>query len=570
MNFIFKKSNFFFYYISIIIFLLFTFYISYYYGFIGLVPLDDFVNFNSGYRVLNEDLPFRDYYEITGPVLSLFQSIFFEIFGISWKSFVIHSSLINCLTSYIVYFFFNEQIKNKKVSFFIAIIFSILFYPNNGVPGVDHHAWSFSIIFFLFFYHGLERKNFSFIFFSIIFFLLSFFTKQVPALYFLFLAIIIYLLESYRQRNFIFFSKIFKSIIFFIIIFLFILKINKINIDLIFTQYFLMLINFSGERISNINLYLIKEEISKIYFLFFLIIPLIFFIFKKNLELNDKKKIIISIFFILFSLFYEIHTNNQAMTFALLPIVGGFIYQLQLKFVKIVFLEYLYLLLILLCLFKLVQLNIFFIIFLFIFVLINFYLKKKKVIDKKLNFYLIIYLFFGSFYYFDNNIDSRKYKDIISYKNSNFFDGYNLDIIFNKLKWNIANEVKTSKFIDDQIFKIQFLNSIENNYIFITDLQIYNIILKKKDYSPVKYWATNVSYPSKTNILRTKFEKFFLQKMINNKVKYVILDKSITLFNENLLEFSFLNNCIKNFSEEKYLKLEIYEFSLDCFLNQKI
>ena len=60
------------------------------------------------------------------------------------------------------------------------------------------------------------------------------------------------------------------------------MKMNKIDFNSFFQQYFLMLINFGGERVDKINLNLIKENISQIYFLFFLIIPTLILLFKKT------------------------------------------------------------------------------------------------------------------------------------------------------------------------------------------------------------------------------------------------------------------------------------------------
>ena len=65
------------YYLKVLFLILFSSFISYYYGFKGIIPLDDFVNLNSGYRFYTGDLPFRDYYEVTGPVLN-FAGFFFS------------------------------------------------------------------------------------------------------------------------------------------------------------------------------------------------------------------------------------------------------------------------------------------------------------------------------------------------------------------------------------------------------------------------------------------------------------------------------------------------------------
>ena len=68
------------------------------------------------------------------------------------------------------------------------------------------------------------------------------------------------------------------------------MKVNEIDLNLVFQQYFLMLINFGGDRVDKINLNLIKENISQIYFLVFLIIPTLILLFgKKQISFNEKK-----------------------------------------------------------------------------------------------------------------------------------------------------------------------------------------------------------------------------------------------------------------------------------------
>ena len=92
--------------LSLIVLLLFiSFIVNYYYGHQGLMPLDDLQNFNSGYRVKLGDFPFIDYYSITGPILDIWQSNIYKVFGINWQSFVIHASIMNCLYSLSIFFF---------------------------------------------------------------------------------------------------------------------------------------------------------------------------------------------------------------------------------------------------------------------------------------------------------------------------------------------------------------------------------------------------------------------------------------------------------------------------------
>ena len=556
------------YYLKVLFLILFSFFISYYYGFKGIIPLDDFVNLNSGYRFYTGDLPFRDYYEVTGPVLSILQGFFFKIFGLSWKTFVFNSAIINCLTSLIIFFYFLHISENKNLSFIIAILFSILFYPNNGVPGVDHHAWSLALISLFLFYIGLETNKFVYIFFSLLALFFSFFIKQVPSSYTLILMALLYISQFYKEKKIIHFFKIILTILFIFTSIVLLMKVNEIDLNLVFQQYFLMLINFGGDRVDKINLNLIKENISQIYFLVFLIIPTLILLFgKKQISFNEKKNFLIIFFLILISIFYEIHTNNQAITFALIPIICGLIYLLQNKVKKDNFLNYTYKILIFLCVLKTIQYEIFLIFPITIFLIICFfYFKKIKNYSINLNFLLVIYLLLSSFHYFETNVNSRKYKDVSYEKNVISFDGSKIDKFFLNLNWELNSEASKEVFIKKIRSTISFLEKIDGNYILITDFQFYNLILNNKDFSPVKYWATEISYPSKKNELRKNFEEFFLKKILKNNIEYIIVDQNATLFKENILDFSFLSKCLENKFIKKDLKLEIYKFRFNCFV----
>ena len=556
------------YYLKVLFLILFSFFISYYYGFKGIIPLDDFVNLNSGYRFYTGDLPFRDYYEVTGPVLSILQGFFFKIFGLSWKTFVFNSAIINCLTSLIIFFYFLHISENKNLSFIIAILFSILFYPNNGVPGVDHHAWSLALISLFLFYIGLETNKFVYIFFSLLALFFSFFIKQVPSSYTLILMALLYISQFYKEKKIIHFFKIILTILFIFTSIVLLMKVNEIDLNLVFQQYFLMLINFGGDRVDKINLNLIKENISQIYFLVFLIIPTLILLFgKKQISFNEKKNFLIIFFLILISIFYEIHTNNQAITFALIPIICGLIYLVQNKVKKDNFLNYTYKILIFLCVLKTIQYEIFLIFPITIFLIICFfYLKKIKNYSINLNFLLVIYLLLSSFHYFETNVNSRKYKDVSYEKNVISFDGSKIDKFFLNLNWELNSEASEKVFIKKIRSTISFLEKIDGNYILITDFQFYNLILNNKDFSPVKYWATEISYPSKKNELRKNFEEFFLKKILKNNIEYIIVDQNATLFKENILDFSFLSKCLENKFLKKDLKLEIYKFRFNCFV----
>ena len=298
-----------------------------------------------------------------------------------------------------------------------------------------------------------------------------------------------------------------------------------------------------------------------------MIFPTLILLFKKKqISFKEKKNFLLILFLILICIFYEIHTNNQAITFALIPIICGLIYLSQNEIKEDNFLNYTYKILVFLCVFKIIQYKTFFVFPITIFfVICFFYLKKIGNFSISSNFLLVIYLLLSSFHYFETNVNSRKYKDISYEKNIISFDGSKIDKFFLNLNWKLNSEVSEELFIKKIKSTISFLRELDQNYILITDFQFYNVILDKKDFSPVKYWATEISYPSQKNKLRKSFEEFFFKKILNNNIEYIIVDQNTTLFKESISDFSFLSKCLENKNIKKDLKLEIYKFKFDCF-----
>jgi len=178
-----KKKIFNFFYLIIIA--IFSFSINYYYGFIGINPIDQFTIFNSGYLIKNSNLPFKDYWTTTGPLLDLIQYLFFLIFEINWNAFVLHSSTVNLILATLSYFFFKRIKLRSEYCFIYSIILSILFYPTIGTPFVDYHGYFFSIIFIYFLILAIKYEKNKYWFLLPILFFLSFFSKQTPISYIL-------------------------------------------------------------------------------------------------------------------------------------------------------------------------------------------------------------------------------------------------------------------------------------------------------------------------------------------------------------------------------------------------
>ena len=145
--------------------------------------MDSFHFFDSGYRVLNGDVPFIDYWLVRGLLLDYMQAVFFYIFGINWQSYVLHASLINALITISTFFVLKNFKLKTTYCFLYSLLFSILAYPSSGTPFIDHHSAFFSLlgIYSLLLAINNQRK----IYWVLIpvFLGFAFLSKQVPASY---------------------------------------------------------------------------------------------------------------------------------------------------------------------------------------------------------------------------------------------------------------------------------------------------------------------------------------------------------------------------------------------------
>ena len=90
--------------ILIFFLILFSLLINQYYGNRGVFPVDSFAHFDSGFRVLLGEHPFKDYWVVSGPLLDYIQAIFFYFFGVNWQSYILHASFFNAILTLSTFF----------------------------------------------------------------------------------------------------------------------------------------------------------------------------------------------------------------------------------------------------------------------------------------------------------------------------------------------------------------------------------------------------------------------------------------------------------------------------------
>mgnify|MGYP001463254708 FL=1 len=157
--------------------------VNQYYGNIGVFPIDTFLFFDSGFRFLNDQFAFKDFWTSMGPLLDLIQGIFFKIFGVRWFSYVLHASFFNFLISISTYIILRKFKLEPNYCFFYSLAVALVAYTNSGTPFLDHHSMIFSLIAIYTFILAIEEDKNIYWFLVPLFLFFAFLSKQTPAAY---------------------------------------------------------------------------------------------------------------------------------------------------------------------------------------------------------------------------------------------------------------------------------------------------------------------------------------------------------------------------------------------------
>ena len=301
---------------------LFSFIINFYYSKLGTFPIDTFLHYDSGSRILKSEIPIRDFWIVSGLTTDILQSMFFKIFGINWLAYTFHSSLFNSFISTIAYLFFLGLKITRFKAFIFCISFATLSYTISGTPFVDLHATYFLLVATLLILNNLNTTKKYFWPVIIFFFFLSFFSKQVPAAYAGLFYSIILIFYFILRKNYTSLFINFISIIFFLIFLYFLLRSFEIDIKNFYIQFLDYPRSIGSERLFNFNVSF--ESIFNKYK--FLILPLVLLIYlklKKKDTLEARVSFCIFISFIVVMVFHQLMTKNQIYIYFLVPILFG-------------------------------------------------------------------------------------------------------------------------------------------------------------------------------------------------------------------------------------------------------
>ena len=468
-----------------------SFTINYFYGSIGVLPIDTFAFFDSGFRLNNGDLPFVDYWTISGPFIDILQSIYFSFFGVSWKSYILNGSIINLIITIVSYFFFKNIGLNSEFSFFYGLCVAFLANPSMGTPFPDYYSAFFSLFAIVSFLYGIKNEKKLFLFLVPIFLCIAFFCKQTPAAYIIIFFLFNFLFYFLINKN----LNFLKPIIFGSIISISILSVliwyNKIDINLIITQYFLYPRTIGLSRLSELNL-TFNKAISTFKLIYVVLLPLIF-IFIKNIFV--KKRYFQEKFFF---------TNFNIILFSLLLIFHQW---LTLNFIFIFFL----------------------IPYLCVVLQINF--ENKKILSILLACFCLI----ATTKYHLRFNEGRKMLNLEKVNLSNFHRGENISSKLKGLKW-ITRDYDLNK--DQELERLALFNNIlkneEKKIMFLSNYQFFSATLDKHLHSPNRWYGGIVAHPTKDNPFYYEYLIFNYNLILKNKIEIIVMDKKLGKYHFDL------------------------------------
>ncbi len=462
---------------------LFSFFLNYYYGFLGVNPLDNFTNFNSGFSFLKGKYPFKDFWTATGPSLGIFQSFFFKILGFSWKSYVIHASIFNSIIAISLFLFLLKIGLNKYISFLYSILFSVIFYPPVGTPFVDHHSMFFTYLTFFIIVYSLNENKPNLFAFIPIFFLLGLFSKQTPIGYFF---ILISPVVIYKLTNIKIFYSLLIGLLISILLFYFYINFTNIKLIDIYYQYFLSTSEVGSYRLNNssFSFYDVFHRYRFIHLslILFIVLAIKYENFNQIFKISKFQLIYLVLSINFTMIFHQLLSMNQAFILSLIFLNLG----LSLR-------------------------------------LINF--DRKRILNNKFLIFLILFSLYICFKYHFKFNETRRFNDLAySNKLQNIDSGKYFPSLKN-LNWftNYNNDPK--KEIENLKQAYDALKKEKKKYALITDYQFLSLELGIYGNFPLKWFHENVSFPNMKSEDNKKaqlaFSNFFIKKLKVNQIEEI-------------------------------------------------
>ena len=482
--------------IAPLVIFIFSLSINQYFGNRGVFPIDSFSHFDLGFRVLNGEHPFKDYWLVSGPIVDYLQGFIFLIFDVSWQAYLLHASILNAILSVVTYKLFTRFELEKSYSFFYSICFSILAYPSSATPFVDHHSTFFSLIAIYLLIYAMKDGKRIYWFFIPVFLLMAFLSKQVPSSYiFISISIIIFyhFLFNNKNKNFEIFLVLLISSSICLILLLVFLNINNISFQSFLNQYIKFPQEIGSRRYEELK-YGIKNIFFDFKFIHLSLFLLMIININKTLNIKDfYKKINLKLFLMFFLLtisliHHQVLSKNQIFIFFLIPLLLAFT-QIE---------------------------------------LISYNIKFKK----SFLFFLICICLFTTYKYNDRFNFDRKFHELSKVNISNSLEASLISQKFKGLKWITPESTNKEKLINEinSVIKIKnILKKDKGEKMILTNFSFFSVLLNQSSNTPSRWFPENNSaFPTKESKFYSAYKNFLISKIKEKNIDsiYIIYDVS--------------------------------------------
>ena len=500
-----------------------SFCINFYVGSSGVFPVDTFIHYDNGYRILLGDVPIKDYWIVHGFIIDYMQAIFFKIFGNSWYAYLIHSSVFNVIVTISSYFIFRLLKIDISFAIILSISISFLAYPVSGTPFLDLHSTFFSLIAVYLLIIAIKKERNIYWFYASLLLCLGFFSKQVPTAYTIFGLSFVSLYIALSKKNVkILIYFISGAILFLFLLFIF-LKFEEIKLFDFILQIFLFPQSIGTSRYDLYDLNF-KNVILDFKFIHLVLLPLIIINLinltkiEKYHNSKDFKIFLIIFVFVVSTLIHQIYTKNQIYIFSLIPILSGFF----LYYNNFIF-------------FKLRKFFIYLTLSLCIFVTIKYHLRFNE---------------------------DRKFHELNNVIMSNSVKANNIEKKFSGLNWITPYFKDPNDEIDLIKSTLTILKEENQNIMFISQYNFFSSLLEKKLNSPSRTYDL-ISYPRKNSKYFKNYQIHLISIIKNKNIKKIYIFEKLSNLDINEKIYNYIpKNCFfENRKNMHLIELQIKKCS---------
>lgn len=113
----------------------------------GFFPFDQSIVFDGGYRILQGQVPYKDFLIPFGPIVFWLQALFFKLLGVNYFAYLVHAALANVLATICSVLLLRILFPSQKLLSFIGgLLTAVWFYPIFGTPWFEQTAFLFSLL----------------------------------------------------------------------------------------------------------------------------------------------------------------------------------------------------------------------------------------------------------------------------------------------------------------------------------------------------------------------------------------------------------------------------------------